>query len=113
MAIENDLDIIPIINKIDLPAANVEKVSKEIINLIWCNKDEIISVSAKTWENVKYVLDVVIEKISPPKVYSKIAPENDELKALVFDSQYDSYRWVVSYVKVFNWEIKKWDTLYF
>ena len=139
MAIENDLDIIPVINKIDLPAADTEKVSEEIINLIWCSKQEIIPVSAKTWENVEAVLEAVIERISSPRVFSgqtqRSAPtgeenknvailspergelergvENDELKALVFDSQYDPYRWVVSYVKVFKGEIKKWDTLYF
>ncbi len=113
MAIENDLDIIPIINKIDLPAADVSKVSEEIVNLIWCDASEIIWISAKTWENVESVLDIVIEKISPPKTYNEQDPEKSELKALVFDSQYDSYRWVVSYVKVFSWEIKKSDTLYF
>ncbi len=135
LAIENDLDIIPIINKIDLPAADVDKVSEEIVNLLWCNKDEIISVSAKTWENVETVLDVVIERIGEPRVFKNTHPSvppltgegsktnnipdrgigvsNQQLKALVFDSQYDSYRWVVSYVKVFEWEIKKWDTLYF
>ena len=113
MAIENDLDIIPIINKIDLPAANFKKVTQEIINLLWCEKSEIIWVSAKTWENVENILDAVIEKISEPKIFSEKNPINDELKALVFDSQYDPYRWVVSYVKVFSWEIKKWDICYF
>ena len=113
MALENDLDIIPVLNKIDLPAANVEKVSEEIINLIWCDREEIIPISAKTWENVEKVLDAVIERIASPRIYSDKNPQNDELKALVFDSQYDPYRWVVSYVKVFQWEIKKWDTLYF
>lgn len=141
MAIENDLDIIPIINKIDLPAADVEKVSMEIINLLWCKKEEIIPVSAKTWENVETILDAVIERVSKPRIFVSPHPnplpkvegtwknvstslplgeiewgqkvENQELKALVFDSQYDSYRWVVSYVKVFQWEIKKWDTLTF
>jgi GTP-binding protein LepA len=92
MAIENDLDIIPVINKIDLPAADVEKVSEEIINLIGCTKEEIIPISAKTGQNVEAVLEAVIEKIDSPRVYSKKNPENDELKALVFDSQYDSYR---------------------
>jgi len=113
MAIENDLDIIPIINKIDLPAADVEKVSEEIINLLGCDKSEIIPVSAKTWENVETILDEVINRVSSPKIYSEKKSENDELKALVFDSQYDAYRWVVSYVKVFQWEIKKWDVCHF
>ncbi len=113
MAIENDLDIIPVINKIDLPAADVEKVTEEIVNLIWCSKEEIIPISAKTGQNVEAVLEAVIKRIDSPRVYSDKNPENDELKALVFDSQYDSYRWVVSYVKVFQWEIKKWDICHF
>ncbi len=114
MAIENDLDIIPIINKIDLPASDVEKVSEEIMNLLGCDKSEIIPVSAKTWENVETILDEVITRISWPKVFEWTwNVEKDELKALVFDSQYDPYRWVVSYVKVFKWEIKKWDSLTF
>ncbi len=114
MAIENNLDIIPVINKIDLPAADVDKVSEEIINLLWCKKEEIIPISAKTGMNVETVLDAVIERIREPRVFNKLEQNpNSELKALVFDSQYDTYRWVVSYVKVFSWEIKKWDTLHF
>ena len=115
MALENELDIIPIINKIDLPAADVEKVSEEIVNLLWCDESEIIPVSAKTWENVETILDEVIKRIKSPKVFESNLENisNQELKALVFDSQYDPYRWVVSYVKVFSWEIKKWDTLHF
>jgi len=119
MAIENDLDIIPVINKIDLPAADVEKVTEEIVNLIGCDPSEIIPISAKTGQNVEAVLEAVIDRISSPRTFSPPSPpleggiENQELKALVFDSQYDSYRWVVSYVKVFQWEIKKWDICYF
>ncbi len=114
MAIENNLDIIPIINKIDLPAADVEKVSEEIINLLGCKKEDIIPISAKTWMNVEKVLDTIIERIREPRVFDKLNQnEKSELKALVFDSQYDAYRWVVSYVKVFSWEIKKWDILHF
>ncbi|MCP4523471.1 MAG: GTP-binding protein, partial [Candidatus Gracilibacteria bacterium] len=113
MAIENELDIIPVINKIDLPAADFDKVSEEIINLLGCDKSEIIGVSAKTGENVETILDKVIERISSPVVYSEVDPENDELKALVFDSQYDAYRGVVSYVKVFGGEIKKGDICHF
>lgn len=114
MAIENDLDIIPVINKIDLPAADVDRVSEEIVNLLWCDKSEIIAISAKTGQNVESVLDAVISRIKEPEVYNKWWNNfRDELKALVFDSQYDSYRWVVSYVKVFQWEIKKGDNLVF
>jgi GTP-binding protein LepA len=113
MAIENDLDIIPVINKIDLPAADFDKVAEEIINLLGCDKSEIIWVSAKTGENVEAVLEAVIERVSSPVVYGDKDPINDELKALVFDSQYDAYRWVVSYVKVFQGEIKKGDECHF
>lgn len=118
MALEHNLDIIPIINKIDLPAADVEKVSHEIISLLGCDESEIIAVSAKTWINVESVLDAVIDRVRIPQTIKTTSKEeksvaDEELKALVFDSQYDSYRWVVSYVKVFSWEIKKWDTLNF
>ncbi len=108
IAIEQNLDIIPVINKIDLPAADVPRVEEEIINLLGCDKEDIIAISAKTWKNVEQVLEEVIKKVKHPKVYSwEENPEHQELKALVFDSQYDSYRWVVSYVKIFSWEIKK------
>ncbi len=116
MAIEHNLDIIPVINKVDLPASDVEKVSNEIINLLWCSLWDILCVSAKTWYNVPNILDAVIERISSPQIIetkSHLSWIDAELKALVFDSQYDSYRGVVSYVKIFSGEIKKWDTLYF
>lgn len=109
MAIENDLDIIPIINKIDLPAADVEKVAKEVMQLLGCKREEIIPISAKTGQNVEAVLDAVIEKVKEPKVFHKegVSSHNQELKALVFDSQYDTYRGVVSYVKIFSGEVRK------
>lgn len=116
MALENNLDIIPVINKIDLPAADVEKVTNEIVSLLWCDPSEIIPVSAKTWLNVESVLDAIIERVRIPQIIQiedGLKLEDKELKALVFDSQYDSYRWVVSYVKVFAGEIKKGDTLHF
>ncbi|USN59211.1 MAG: GTP-binding protein [Candidatus Peribacteria bacterium] len=71
MAIENDLDIIPVLNKIDLPAADIPRVSEEIINLLGCSEDEIIPISAKTGQNVDMVLDAVIERVRKPKVYNK------------------------------------------
>ena len=105
---EHDLEIIPVINKIDLPAADVERVTEEIVNLLGCDASDIIPVSAKTGENVESILDAVIERLPSPKVYEgNLEVPKQELKALVFDSQYDSYRGVVSYVKVFSGEIKK------
>jgi len=114
IALENNLDIIPVINKVDLPSADVAKVTAEIVNLLGCDGSEIIPVSAKTGENIETILDTVIERVQSPRVFSNsLDHSNEELKALVFDSQYDAYRWVVSYVKVFSWEIKKWDSLTF
>jgi len=102
MAIENNLDIIPVINKIDLPAADVPRVTEEIVNLLGCDPSDIIPISAKTGENVETILDEVLTRIPAPIVFDVPGEvKNQELKALVFDSQYDSYRWVVSYVKVF------------
>jgi GTP-binding protein LepA len=78
------------------------------MNLLGCDKEDIIPVSAKTGENVEAILDAVMERIPQPVVYKgELDVEKQELKALVFDSQYDSYRGVVSYVKVFSGQIKK------
>ena len=111
LALEQDLTIIPVINKIDLPAADVEKVSNEIINLLGCKKEEIIPVSAKTGLNVEAVLDAIINKAPSPKaplsLEATVAP--DETRALIFDSYFDDYRGVVLYVRIFNGQIKKND----
>ncbi len=127
LAMENDLTIIPVLNKIDLPSADVERVSEEVINLLGCSKEEIISVSAKTGMNVESVLDAIIERLPEPKKLDRESnlisvwetkvvlweTSKDTVKALVFDSQYDSYKWVVVYLKLFSGEIKKWDKLEF
>ncbi len=73
LAIENDLTIIPVLNKIDLPSADVDRVSEEVMNLLGCKKEEIISVSAKTGMNVETILDAVIERMPEPKKLSKIS----------------------------------------
>lgn len=122
LAIENNLEIIPVLNKIDLPSADVDKVSEEIISLLGCKKEDILSVSAKTGLNVETVLDAVVKRIPEPRklsVKSEIldhaSTENDteSVKALIFDSQYDTYKGVVIYVKLFSGEIKKGDKLEF
>ena len=113
LALEQDLTIIPVINKIDLPAADVEKVSNEIINLLGCKKEEIIPVSAKTGLNVEAVLDVIINKAPSPK--TPLEPEAaapDQTRALIFDSYFDDYRGVVLYVRIFNGQIKKNDNIF-
>ena len=103
MAIEHDLEIIPIINKIDLPAADVEKVSQEIENTLGIKKEEIIAVSAKDGTNIEKVLERIIKTVPPPKYSEK----EDEFKALIFDSVYDQYKGVVAYVRVMSGEISK------
>ena len=122
LAIENELEIIPVLNKIDLPSADVDKVSEEIISLLGCKKEDILAVSAKTGLNVETVLDAIVERIPEPRKLSKnseILPhetaENDteSVKALIFDSQYDMYKGVVVYVKLFSGEIKKGSKLEF
>lgn len=98
---ENDLEIIPVLNKIDLPSADVDRVSQEVISLLGCKKEDIICVSAKTGLNVDAVLDAVLEKIPEPKKLSQTSEllphestdnEPEAKKALIFDSQYDPYK---------------------
>lgn len=102
LAMAADLKIIPVLNKIDLPAADVDRVSSEVINLLGCEKEEILHISAKTGMGVDAVLDRVVNEIPAPKQV-----ENTETKALIFDSYYDDYRGVILYVRVFEGEIKK------
>lgn len=106
LALAADLTIIPVLNKIDLPAADIPRVSAEIINLLGCNEDDIIKISAKTGEGVTDVLDAVVEKISSPRG-SIDAPT----RALIFDSYFDDYRGVILYVRVVDGEIKKADVI--
>lgn len=103
LALEQDLYIIPVINKIDLPAADVEKVKKEIVNLLGCKEDEIIGVSAKTGLNVEQVLDAIVNRAPAPKKET----EEKHLKALIFDSYFDDYRGVILYVRIFEGSLPK------
>ena len=106
LAMENDLTIIPVINKIDLPNANTEKVKNELVKTLGFKEDEILLCSAKTGLGVKEILDAVIERIQPP-----VIKENDKLRALIFDSHFDSYRGVVLLVKVMEGSIKVKDKI--
>jgi len=108
MAIENDLEIIPVLNKIDLPSADVEKVSAEIESSLGIPKEEILTVSAKEGTNIEQVIEAIINRIPPPKESS----EDDEFKALIFDSVYDSYKGVVAFVRVMSGGIKKGDKVH-
>jgi elongation factor 4 len=106
LAINQNLTIIPVLNKIDLPAADVPRVSAEIINLLGCDESDILKISAKTGEGVADVLDAIVEKVEPPKGVA-----TDPTRALIFDSYYDDYRGVILYTRVVDGSIKKGDTI--
>ena len=105
LALERDLTIIPVINKIDLPNSDVEKVKKEIINTFGFNDDEILLVSAKENIGIDRLIEEIINKIPPPKTTT------DKLQALIFDSEYESYRGVICLVRIVNGKLKKGDKI--
>ena len=125
LAMEQDLTVIPVVNKIDLPAADVPKTKNEIVKLLGCSEDEIMIASGKTGEGVEDILRAVIERvpapINPPTPLSKVGDATDTplrrrgeggLRALIFDSNYDEYKGVVTYVRVQDGAIKKGDKIY-
>lgn len=101
LALDANLVIIPVINKIDLPNAQPEKVAEEICNLLGCEEEEILRVSAKTGLGVSELLETIIKKVPPPQLEI-----NQPLRALIFDSVYDEYRGVIAFVRVFEGRIK-------
>ena len=117
LAMEQDLTIIPVLNKVDLPAADVPRVSKQVINLLGCDESEIIHISAKTGQNVDQVLEAIVERIPAPT--SPLAVEYPDItltdlptRALIFDSYYDDYRGVILYVRVVDGQIKKGEAIH-
>ncbi len=106
LALENDLELIPAINKIDLPNANIEETSLEIMDLLGVNEDEILLVSAKEGTGVRELLEAVVRLVPPPS-----GDPNDKLSALIFDARYDKYRGVVVSVRVFSGRIKAGDRI--
>lgn len=106
LALNANLTIIPVLNKIDLPAADVPRVSAEIINLLGCNEEDILKISAKTGEGVPDVLNAVIERVLPP-----LGDSEAPTRALIFDSYYDDYRGVILYVRVVDGAIRKNDAI--
>lgn len=107
LALEQNLTIIPVINKIDMPIANVEKTKEEIINLIGCDEKDIILASGKTGQGVPDILQAVIERIPPPAANSALPP-----RALIFDSMFNEYKGVVASVRLVDGELKKGDKIY-
>ena len=106
LAMEQDLTIIPVLNKVDLPAADIPRVSRQVVNLLGCDEREIIHISAKTVQNVDKVLDAVVDKIPSPT-----GETDDPTRALIFDSYYDDYRGVILYVRVVDGRIKKGESI--
>ena len=108
LALDNDLEILPIINKIDLPSAEPEVVRDQIVDLIGCSRDEILEVSAKTGQGIDKILDSVIDRIPHPKGDSE-----SQLQAMIFDSVYNPFRGIEAYFKIFNGKIQKGDKVKF
>ena len=102
LAIENDLEIIPVLNKMDLPGAMPEEVTDQIIDLIGCSVDDVIPASGKTGLGVDNILEAIIEKIPAPK-----GQDNAPLEAMIFDSVFNSFRGIIAYFRVFNGVIRK------
>ncbi|MFA5109144.1 MAG: translation elongation factor 4 [Patescibacteria group bacterium] len=111
LALEQNLTIIPVVNKIDLPAADVVKTKREIVELLGCREEEILAASGKTGAGVTEILDQVIAVGLPPREPEMDNQPGDALRALIFDSKYDTYRGVVAYVRVFNGALKKGDKI--
>jgi GTP-binding protein LepA len=106
LALENDLEIIPILNKIDLPGAEPERRAEEIMHLIGCTPDDILHISAKTGQGVEEVLEAIVRRIPPPT-----GEPDGPARALIFDSIYDQYRGVVAFVRVVDGSFRKGDQL--
>lgn len=106
LAMAAELTIIPVLNKIDLPAADVERVSAEVMSLLGCSKEDILLISAKTGVGIETVLESVVKLVPSPK-----SSDLPETRALIFDSYYDDYRGVILYLRVFDGVIKKGDQI--
>ncbi|MBB64910.1 MAG: elongation factor 4 [Waddliaceae bacterium] len=108
LAIERDLEIVPVLNKVDLPAADVEATKRQIEEIIGLDASNAVSCSAKTGIGVDKILEEIIQLVPPPK-----SPEDDILRALIFDSYYDAYRGAMVYIRIISGELKKRDVIRF
>jgi GTP-binding protein LepA len=105
-AIDNNLEIIPVVNKIDLPNANISKTKREIIHILGCKEEEILEASGKTGQGVDSLLEKIVETIPAPK-----GDINKPLRALIFDSKYDTYKGVLAHVRIIDGEVKAEDKI--
>ena len=108
LALENDLEIIPVLNKVDLPSANPEEVTDDIVDLLGCSPDEVIPASAKTGLGIKDILTAIIDRIPAPK-----GSPDEPLQALIFDSVYNPFRGVETYFRILNGRIRKGQKIQF
>lgn len=108
LALENDLEIIPVLNKVDLPSANPEEVTDDIVDLLGCDAEEVIPASAKTGIGIEDILKAIIDRVPAPK-----GKPEEPLQALIFDSVYNPFRGVETYFRVMNGEIKKGQQIKF
>lgn len=108
LALEHDLTIIPILNKIDLPSADPEVVKDQIVDLLGCDREEIMAASGKTGLGVHEILEEIVNRIPPPK-----GEENAPLQALIFDSVFNSFRGIIAYFRIYNGSIKKGEKVKF
>ncbi|MFI1772561.1 translation elongation factor 4 [Thalassobellus citreus] len=108
LALENDLEIIPVLNKVDLPSANPEEVTDDIVDLLGCDPEEVIHASGKTGFGVENILSAIIERVPAPQ-----GDPDAPLQALIFDSVYNTFRGIETYFRVFNGEIKKGQKIKF
>ena len=108
LALEHDLEIIPILNKMDLPSANPEEVKDQIVDLVGCKREDILSASGKTGLGVDKILEAIVERVPAPK-----GDPNAPLQALIFDSVFNSFRGIIAYYRVMNGTIRKGDKVKF
>ncbi len=108
LALENDLEIIPVLNKMDLPGAMPEEVKDQIVDLIGCKREDILAASGKTGLGVHEILEAIVKRVPPP-----VGDPDAPLQALIFDSVFNSFRGIIAYFKVVNGEIKKGDKVKF
>lgn len=108
LALGHDLEIIPVLNKIDVESAMVDEVKDQIVDLLGCRREEILAASGKTGEGVEQILEAIIERIPAPK-----GDENEPLQALIFDSVFNPFRGIIAYFRVFNGTLRKGDKVKF
>ncbi|MBQ5647683.1 MAG: translation elongation factor 4 [Alistipes sp.] len=108
LAFGNDLEIIPVLNKIDMPSAMIDEVKDQIVDLLGCDHDDILCASGKTGEGVEEVLEAIVSRVPAPK-----GDENEPLQALIFDSVFNPFRGIIAYFRIFNGTIKKGEHVKF